>query len=295
MSPRSPKSDKLAQSSTDATLPELLAVYVSHQLRDTDVGFTGMVNGDASALFGSMIPLAAMYLAKLTHAPNMTVLLAGWLHNPDISKLDVIPDSEFLADLRDLDADAIYNEYPPQYSVKRGDITVGFSNGAQVDMYGNMNSVCIGDHARPKVRLVGPIFQTEHLAFFGREIIMMPHHDRRNFVEKVDYISAVGYPGGAKGRRALGLTVGSGPALVITPLCVFDFDLESGLMRVKSIHPGVRPDEVVDRTGFDLGKLSAVPVTPQPSNEELSVLRNAVDPRGLLLPRTVQLNAVAQR
>jgi glutaconate CoA-transferase, subunit B len=162
-------------------------------------------------------------------------------------------------------------------------------------MYGNMNSVCIGDHARPKVRLVGPIFQTEHLAFFGREIIMMPHHDRRNFVEKVDYISAVGYPGGAKGRRALGLTVGSGPALVITPLCVFDFDLESGLMRVKSIHPGVRPDEVVDRTGFDLGKLSAVPVTPQPSNEELSVLRNAVDPRGLLLPRTVQLNAVAQR
>ena len=113
-----------------------------------------------------------------------------------MSRLHEIPDSEFLSDLRDLDADGIANEYPSPFRVKRGGVTVGFSNGAQVDMYGNMNSVCIGDHDRPKVRLVGQIFQTEHLAFFGREIIMMPHHERRNFVERVDFISAVGYPGG---------------------------------------------------------------------------------------------------
>jgi glutaconate CoA-transferase subunit B len=149
-----------------------------------------MVNGDASAMFGSAIPLAAMYHAQLTHAPNLTLLLAGWLTNPDISKLETMPDSEFMASLRDLDADALINAYPAQYRLRRGDITVGFSNGAQVDAYGNMNSVCIGPHDHPKVRLVGPIFQTEHLAFFGREIIMMPHHDRRNFVEKVDFVSA---------------------------------------------------------------------------------------------------------
>ena len=146
-----------------------------------------------------------------------------------------------------------------------------------------MNSVCIGPHDHPKVRLVGPIFQTEHLAFFGREIIMMPHHDRRNFVEKVDFVSAVGYPGGVAGRRELGLDVGSGPALVITPLCVFDFDLESGRMRVKSVHDGVDPAEVRAATGFELGDLSDVPVTPAPGPADLEILRTRVDPRGIML------------
>jgi len=265
------------------TLAETLTIYVAKQLRDDDVGFTGMVNGDASAMFGSAIPLAAMYHAQLTHAPNLTLLLAGWLTNPDISKLETMPDSEFKASLRDLDADALINAYPAQYRLRRGDITVGFSNGAQVDAYGNMNSVCIGPHDHPKVRLVGPIFQTEHLAFFGREIIMMPHHDRRNFVEKVDFVSAVGYPGGVAGRRELGLDVGSGPALVITPLCVFDFDLESGRMRVKSVHDGVDPAEVRASTGFELGDLSDVPVTPAPGPADLEILRTRVDPRGIML------------
>ncbi len=265
------------------TLAETLTIYVAKQLRDDDVGFTGMVNGDASAMFGSAIPLAAMYHAQLTHAPNLTLLLAGWLTNPDISKLETMPDSEFKASLRDLDADALINAYPAQYRLRRGDITVGFSNGAQVDAYGNMNSVCIGPHDHPKVRLVGPIFQTEHLAFFGREIIMMPHHDRRNFVEKVDFVSAVGYPGGVAGRRELGLDVGSGPALVITPLCVFDFDLESGRMRVKSVHDGVDPADVRASTGFELGDLSDVPVTPAPGPADLEILRTRVDPRGIML------------
>jgi glutaconate CoA-transferase subunit B len=265
------------------TLAETLTIYVAKQLRDDDVGFTGMVNGDASAMFGSAIPLAAMYHAQLTHAPNLTLLLAGWLTNPDISKLETMPDSEFKASLRDLDADALINAYPAQYRLRRGDITVGFSNGAQVDAYGNMNSVCIGPHDHPKVRLVGPIFQTEHLAFFGREIIMMPHHDRRNFVEKVDFVSAVGYPGGVAGRRELGLDVGSGPALVITPLCVFDFDLESGRMRVKSVHDGVDPADVRAATGFELGDLSDVPVTPAPGPADLEILRTRVDPRGIML------------
>lgn len=268
------------------TLPELIATYVSHQLRDDDVGFTGMVNGDASALYGSMIPLAAMSLAKHTHAPNLTILLAGWLHNPDLSHLDAIPDSEFIPSLRDLAADAVAVDYPPQWCVKKGDITVGFSNGAQVDAFGNMNSVCIGDHARPRVRLIGPIFQTEHLALFGREFIMMPHHEMRNFVERVDFVSAVGYPGGVDGRRALGLTVGSGPAAVITPLCVFDFEREgTGRMFVKSVHPGVSPEQVRAHTGFDLGDVANVPTTPEPSAEELRLLREVIDPRAMLLPR----------
>src|SRR3546814_6322397 len=80
----------------------------------------------------------------------------------------------------------------------------------------NINSVCIGDYHRPKVRLIGPVLQPEHMTLFGREYIMMAHHDTRRFVEKVDFISGVGYPGGLAGRHELGLETG-GPELVFTP------------------------------------------------------------------------------
>ncbi|MCL4664809.1 hypothetical protein L0Z14_28285 [Burkholderia multivorans] len=113
----------------------------------------------------------------------------------------------------------------------------GFSSAVQVDRVGNINSVCIGDHDKPKVRLVGPILQPEHMTLFGREYVMMPHHDRRNFVENVDYVSGVGYPGGLAGRRELGLMSG-GPCMVVTPKCIFDFDRQAGRMKVASIHAG---------------------------------------------------------
>jgi len=274
-------------SESDFTIPELVTVHLAHQLRDDDVCFTGMANGDASALYGTMIPLAAMSLARRTHAPSLTILLAGWLHNPDLSRLRFVPNSEFEPDLRFLDSEAISVDLPSQYNVRRGDVTIGFSNGAQVDRFGNQNSVCIGDHDHPKVRLLGPVFQTEHLAFFGREMIMMGRHEQRNFVEKVDFISAVGFPGGESGRKSLGLTVGSGPEWVITPLCIFDFNRALGLMQVRSIHPGVSPTDVQSRTGFGLGDLSAVRSTPEPDREYLRVLREEVDPNRMLLPVAV--------
>lgn len=273
---------------SDCSTAELVTVYLATLMRDDDVGFTGMTNGDVSALYGTLIPLAAMSLAQRTHAPSLTILLGGWLHNPDLSRLPFIPDSEFQPDLRRLDCEAISVDLPSQYNVRRGDVTVGFSNGAQVDMWGNQNSVCIGDHDHPRVRLLGPVFQTEHLAFFGREMIMMGRHERRNFVEAVDYVSAVGFPGGEKGRRRLGLTVGSGPECVVTPLCIFDFDRAVGRMKVRSVHPGVAPDEVVARTGFDVGDLAMVPTTPLPDADYLRVLREEVDPQRMLLPRDLR-------
>src|SRR3546814_16421485 len=110
-----------------------------------------------------------MALAKQMHAPNLTILLAGWSHNPDLDALDVLPDSEFDAVLRDLDCDAKMISYPGQWAIKRGDIDFGFSSGVQVDRVGNINSVCIGDHARQKVRMGGPSRQPEHMTMFGRE------------------------------------------------------------------------------------------------------------------------------
>lgn len=266
-----------------ATLYETLAAVLAQDLNDGEVGFTGLLTGQAAAIFGTNVPIVAMELARRRHAPNLTLLLAGCYHNPDLTQLEAMPDCEHDALMRDLSADAQTYDYPGQWALKRGDISFGFSSAVQVDRVGNINSVCIGPHDKPKVRLVGPILQPEHMTLFRREYIMMPHHDRRNFVEKVDYVSGVGYPGGLAGRRELGLDWG-GPRFVITPKCIFDFDTDIGCMKVRSIHDGVSPAELQDATGFDLGDLSKVPVTPQPGEDVLRLIRNEIDPCQMLLP-----------
>jgi glutaconate CoA-transferase subunit B len=263
---------------------EIITVALAHDLRDGELGFTGLTTGDATATFATSIPLAAAELARRTHAPSLTIVLAGWVHNPDLAALTHLPHSEFDEDLRDLQCEAHSKGYPNHtWCIKRGDISFGFASGVQIDVQGNINSVCIGDYAHPKVRLVGPVLQPEHMSLFGREYVMMAHHDKRRFVERVDFISGVGYPGGEAGRRELGLE-GGGPELVFTPKCIFDFDKERGRMRVKSIHPGVSIEELRESTGFDLGSLSHVPTTPLPTEQELRILREEVDPRRLLLP-----------
>jgi glutaconate CoA-transferase subunit B len=264
------------------TLHETLACVLAREFVDEEVGFTGLLTGSAAAIFGTAIPLVAMELARLTHAPNLTILLAGCYHNPDFRDLEALPDSEHSAMLRDLPQEATMVNYPGPWVLKRGDIDFGFSSGVQVDRQGNLNSVCVGPHDRPKVRLVGPILQPEHMTLFSREYVMMPYHDRRNFVEKVDYVSGVGYPAGIEGRRRLGLDHG-GPALVVTPRCVFDFDRDEGRMKVRSIHAGVTPESLRAATGFELGDLSWIPTTPPPTAEELRLIRTQVDPRRLLL------------
>ena len=150
-----------------------------------------------------------------------------------------------------------------------------------MDKEGNLNSVCVGDYRKPKVQLSGPIMVTEHFACFGREYIMMPRHEKRVFVDKVDYIAGVGYPGGMEGRKKLGLS-GEGPKYIYTPKCVFSFD-EEGKLYVRSIHPGVTKEDLIENTGFDLGDLSKVPTTPEPSDEELRIIREVIDPTGMML------------
>jgi glutaconate CoA-transferase, subunit B len=266
--------------SAEATRLEMLAIAISAYLRDEDVGFTGLTTGRNTALFATMVPLAAMEYARQTHAPNLTSLLAGWCHNAELRQLDDVPGAEFDPLLLRLDADAHDMAYPFMYSLRRGDVTVGFSSAAQIDRVGNLNTTVIGDLANPKVRLVGPILVPDHLAFFGREIVMMPRHDARSFVQRVDHISGVGFPEGREGRERAGVP-GAGPVLVVTPRCLFEFG-DDGVMSVASVHPGVTPEEIVEHTGFEPRGLDRAPQTPQPTQEELAQFRELVDPHGLL-------------
>lgn len=267
---------------SEFSLGEQITAALSRQFRDGDTCFTGLTTGPGAVTFGTCIPLAAMALAQQTHAPNLTILFAGWSVNPQMSRLTRLPDLEFANEFMSMPAEAHITGYPNSIGYKRGDVTVGFSVGAQVDRFGSLNSTLIGDIAAPKVRLVGPILQPLHFTHFGREFVMMPRHDSRTFVESVDYRSGAGHQLTGKERAAAGLNPDAGPALVVSPLGLFTFDGPGSSMSVLSLNPGINAEHVRENTGFDVAGLDHTPITADPTEEELRILRTSVDPNNVL-------------
>jgi len=273
-------------SRNDATVYEVMATAIARELRDSELWFLGMSTGPQTILMLTRIPIAAMALAQQTHAPNSWMLVAGWVMNPDVSKVPTRMESEFGTTLGQWPCEAYNNSLAMSYVAARHEIDVGFGSAAQVDKYGNCNTVAIGDYNRPRVRLVGPINQPGHFSLFGREIIIMPH-EKRNFVDRVDFISGAGFLDGPGSREKLELR-GGGPCMILTDKAVFRFDAQSRLARLSSVHPGVSVDEVVAATGYTHDYLpQSVPQTAPPSGEELELIREAIDPKGTMLPRDV--------
>lgn len=166
----------------------------------------------------------------------------------------------------------------------RGQVDYTFIGGAQIDKYGNLNTTCIGDHGNPKVRFPGSGGANDFGALCWRTMIMTPHVKDR-FVEKVDFITTPGYLDGPGAREAAGLPPGTGPYKIITNLAILGFDDATKVMQVESLSPGVTLDQVIENTGFDLKVPDEIGTTESPSLEYLTVLREQVDPMGLLIGR----------
>ncbi len=136
----------------------------------------------------------------------------------------------------------------------------------QLDLHGNQNISVIGDHATPKVQMIGsrgaPGNTISHPTSYW-----VPNHSRRVLVESVDFVSGVGWDRGAHEIRR-----------VVTNLGVFDFDTPDHRMRVRSLHQGVTIDEVAENTGFELAVPDDVPETRAPTDEELRLIREVIDP-----------------
>lgn len=148
---------------------------------------------------------------------------------------------------------------------------------SQIDRYGNTNISCIGDFRAPSSQLLGargaPGNTVNHPTSYW-----IPSHSPRVFVEKVDMVSGIGYDRAA----AAGGFIAEHHELrrVVTNLGVFDFESEDHAMRLRSVHPGVSVDEVVAATGFELVIADEVPETRRPSDEELVLIRQVIDPKG---------------
>ena len=263
--------------STKPTDYEVLAAVISHELNDDEVWFIGLATGLETIFLLSRIPLVGMSLAQHTHAPNSIMSVQGYIVNPEVREAPTAMESEYATELYDWRCECQNAKSLPTPDV-------GFGSSAQIDKYGNSNIVSIGDYHKPKVRLIGPINQPAHFSMFGREYIVFDH-DKRNFVDKVDFVSGVGYVDGPGGREKLGLP-GGGPRLILTDKAIFDFHPETKLARLKSINEGVSLEEIIENTGYTHDWVpDQVPVTPQPTDEEVRLIREVIDPEAKLLPR----------
>lgn len=267
--------------SVDYTIEELMAVAIARDLKDGEKGLTGLASGDRTGVLAVGIPLAAMGLAQHMHAPNLTIFYGGVIVNPRLEEIPTLFESG--AGLHRLRAMA---RVTPEYTfglARRGEIDFGFSAGAQIDRYGNINITCLGPYEQPNIRLVGSVLQTEHFSQFSREYVVMDHR-RRSFVDRVDFITGAGYLDSAHAREHAGLQ-SNGPRWVVTELAVLGFNAATKRMQLESLHPGVSVGLVQEQTRFPLLVPDAIPITPPPTDEELAILRRQVNPHGRLLPR----------
>jgi glutaconate CoA-transferase subunit B len=159
---------------------------------------------------------------------------------------------------------------------QRGFLDYGFMGGAQIDQFGNINTTVIGtDYAHPKVRLPGTGGAND-IASLCREVIILTAHEKRRFVERVDFVTSPAWLAGTTTRAQAGLLFG-GVSRVVTTLGILGFDPDTKRMRVDALHPGVSLDTICANTGFELGEAKEILTTEPPSDDELAMLR-ALDP-----------------
>lgn len=248
---------------------EIMAVVLAREVRDGELNAVGAA---------SQIPMAAIKLAKATHAPNADWFCGG--SGAINSTLPTLLDSA--ADYRNLFGAEYRNSMEDVVDLEmRGRTDAVYYGGIQVDKYGNINMVCVGDYENPKMRGPGSV-GLALAGSFGRTYIYLQHHDPRILVDKVDFISGPGHMDGSGLREEMALETSKGPCLLVTPLCVMDFADESRRARLISTHPGVTVDEVLEKTGFEPLALDPVPETEPPTDEELRILREEIDHEGVL-------------
>jgi len=229
---------------------------------------------------GTGAPCAAAMLAQKRHAPKLVVLFEAGGFAPQLPTMPIsVGDSRtthraFLASSMD----------DIMSSCQRGMVDYTFLGGAQIDQYGNLNSTYIGPAENPKVVLPGSGGANDLASFCWNTMVMTPQ-DKRRFVEKLDFLTTPGYLDGKGARERAGLPEGSGPYKIITNLGICGFDEETRRMKLEYLHPGITVETVQENTGFELLISDELSETPRPTEDELRVLRQEVDPYRYIIGR----------
>jgi glutaconate CoA-transferase subunit B len=245
---------------TDArqhTAAELLTVLSARELRNGQVVFAGIG-----------IPLLAATLAQRLDCPELTILFEGGVIGAFIEPGKLPPSTNDQRCTKR--ANMVLGSTEVLLLLQRGYVDIGFMGGAQIDQYGNLNSSFIGDPDKPSVRLPGTGGGND-ISSLASMIVAMKHEKRR-FVEKVDFVTSPGWLRGGKSRAESGLAAG-GMYRVVTDLAVFGFDEKTRRMKVLSLNPGVDRQTVQANTGFELMFDDDLGMTSPPTARELAELR----------------------
>jgi len=248
--------------SHDYTPAELMVAAAAREIRDGEVVFVGM-----------RLPLLAFCLARSTHAPAAVGLFENGVirDSPALSFLVTMSDGPnvtgavWCTEMREV-----------MGLMQSGRVTLGFIGGAQIDRFGNLNTTYVDSEGRA-VRLPGSGGAPDIASLARRHVVIMAH-ERRRFVERVDYVTSPGHGTGGDWRARTGLP-GGGPSVVITTLGLFRFDPVTREMVLASVHPQATVDEIRLQTGWSLRLGERLAQTPPPTPQELAMIRR-FDPTG---------------
>jgi glutaconate CoA-transferase subunit B len=246
---------------------ELLAVTTSRLLEDKKTVFVGIG-----------LPMAAALLAQLTHSPNLSIIFEGGIIAPELKRGKMpLSTNEVRAGRKAMSFCSITDMFLYQ---QRGFLDYGLLGAAQIDKFGNINTTLIGDIEKPKVRLPGSGGAND-IASSATRVIISVIHERRRFVEKVDFVTSPGFLAGATSRNDAGLIFG-GPYKVVTDLGIMGFDPTTKMLRLEALHDGVEVNDVLDNTEFTLPVASNLRKISPPNEQDLQILRE-IDPEKVML------------
>jgi acyl CoA:acetate/3-ketoacid CoA transferase beta subunit len=245
---------------------EIMAVAGARELRDGEIVVVGLG-----------LPQVACVLAKRTHAPRLTSLLEIGVVN-----MNPVDTPVGLADSRIFYGGTCWSGFLDVLGMNlhRGVVDVGFLGALELDRYGNINTTLLKEDSG-RIRYFNGSAGGNDVASLAKRVIVILRHEKRKLPLAVAHLTSPGFAGG-KRRAELGLR-GGGPHRVITDMAVLGFDTQTCEAELLSVHPGISAQKVQDHTGFPLRMPARVPETPLPTPEELRLLREEIDPRGVYL------------
>ena len=245
-----------------------MAISAARQIRDDDIVFCG-----------TGISMLAAMAAKHISAPNSVIFFETGAID---SRLEEVPLA--VADPRVMYWTSVNGSLADAFATMQnrqtGRQVVGIMGAAQIDRFGNLNSTVIGDYFKPTVRFSGSGGACDVASFVGRTLLFM-RHEKRKFVNQVDYLTSPGWLDGPGRREEAGLSTG-GPSAVITNMGIMGFDDETKEMFLEGCYPDVSPQQILKNMEFKVDISRAKEVSP-PSKEELRILREVCDPHRLIL------------
>jgi glutaconate CoA-transferase, subunit B len=252
-----PQPDHPSELKVSYSPTEMMTVAAARTLRDSDICFVGIG-----------MPSAACNLARLSHAPGITLIYES---GTIATKPDVLPLSIGDGELCDTALTTVSVPEMFRYWLQGERFTVGFLGGAQIDRFANLNTTVVGSYDKPKTRLPGGGGAPEISCACG-EIYIIMRQAPRSFVQRLDFVTSFGHGEGGDHRARLGIR-NKGPTRLITDLAVFEPDPVTKEMTVTSVHPGVSADAIRANTGWPVRFAAHAGETPHPTQHELSVLR----------------------